>query len=276
MMTTFKVAAVQMPTVTDKMANIIAVRTYLERLKDEKVDFVLLPEMFCCPYQTKNFPVYAEPEGGEGWQILASYASEFGIYLIAGSMPERDDVGKIYNTSYAFDRSGKQIGKHRKAHLFDINVQGGQYFKESDTLSAGSKNTVFTTEFGKMGLCICYDIRFPELLRLTVNDGAKMVFVPAAFNMTTGPAHWELTFRARALDNQIYMLGCSPARDASTGYTSWGHSILTNPWGQVVQQLDEKEGILIATVDLGYEEQIREQLPLLKHRRADIYQLKKM
>ena len=126
-----------------------------------------------------------------------------------------------------------------------------------------------------MGVIICFDIRFPEFARLTVDDGAKVIFVPAAFNMTTGPAHWELSFRARALDNQVYMVGCAPMRDPSAGYISWGHSIFTNPWGEVVQQLDEPEGVLMGEIDLDYENKIREELPLLKSRRPDVYTLEK-
>ena len=268
-----KVAAIQMPTVEDKTENIRTAGKYIEKIKTESPDFVVLPEMFCCPYQTENFPVYAEKEGGPSWQAMSDYARKYHIYLIAGSMPEADDVGKVYNTSYIFDRDGKQIGKHRKAHLFDINVKNGQHFKESDTLTSGDHATVFDTEFGKMGVMICYDIRFPEFARTMVLDGARMIFVPAAFNMTTGPAHWELTFRARALDNQIYMLGCAPARDTQAGYISWGHSIVTDSWGKVMKQLDEKEGILIEEIDLDREDQIREQLPLLKHRKSEMYHL---
>lgn len=268
-----KIAAIQMPTVADKMENVRTVKTYLEKIKDENPDFVILPEMFCCPYQTENFPIYAEKEGGPVWQQLSGYAKQYGIYLIGGSMPEKDAEGNVYNTSYIFDREGKQIGKHRKVHLFDIDVKGGQTFKESDTLTAGDSDTVFDTEFGKMGVMLCFDIRFPELSRMMVNDGARIVFVPAAFNMTTGPAHWELSFRTRALDNQIYMVGCAPARDVSAGYISWGHSIVTDPWGRVIDMLDEKKGILLAELDMDYEEQVREELPLLKSRRKDIYQL---
>ena len=268
-----KIAAIQMSTVADKMENVRTVKTYLEKIKDENPDFVILPEMFCCPYQTENFPIYAEKEGGPVWQQLSGYAKQYGIYLIGGSMPEKDAEGNVYNTSYIFDREGKQIGKHRKAHLFDIDFKGGQTFKESDTLSAGDSDTVFDTEFGKIGVMLCFDIRFPELSRMMVNDGAKVIFVPAAFNMTTGPAHWELSFRTRALDNQIYMVGCAPARDVSAGYISWGHSIVTDPWGRVTGMLDENEGILLAELDMDYEEQVREELPLLKSRRKDIYQL---
>ena len=268
-----KIAAIQMSTVADKMENVRTVKTYLEKIKDENPDFVILPEMFCCPYQTENFPIYAEKEGGPVWQQLSGYAKQYGIYLIGGSMPEKDAEGNVYNTSYIFDREGKQIGKHRKVHLFDIDIKGGQTFKESDTLTAGDSDTVFDTEFGKIGVMLCFDIRFPELSRMMVNDGAKVIFVPAAFNMTTGPAHWELSFRTRALDNQIYMVGCAPARDVSAGYILWGHSIVTDPWGRVIDMLDEKKGILLAELDMDYEEQVREELPLLKSRRKDIYQL---
>ena len=271
-----KIAAIQMSTVADKMENVRTVKAYLEKIKAENPDFVILPEMFCCPYQTENFPIYAEKEGGPVWQQLSGYAKQYGIYLIGGSMPEKDAEGNVYNTSYIFDREGKQIGKHRKVHLFDIDVKGGQTFKESDTLTAGDSDTVFDTEFGKIGVMLCFDIRFPELSRMMVNDGAKVIFVPAAFNMTTGPAHWELSFRTRALDNQIYMVGCAPARDVSAGYISWGHSIVTDPWGRVIDMLDEKKGILLAELDMDYEEQVREELPLLKSRRKDMYKLEKL
>lgn len=271
-----KIAAIQMSTVADKMENVRTVKAYFEKIKDENPDFVILPEMFCCPYQTENFPIYAEKEGGPVWQQLSGYAKQYGIYLIGGSMPEKDAEGNVYNTSYIFDREGKQIGKHRKVHLFDIDIKGGQTFKESDTLTAGDSDTVFDTEFGKIGVMLCFDIRFPELSRMMVNDGAKVIFVPAAFNMTTGPAHWELSFRTRALDNQIYMVGCAPARDVSAGYISWGHSIVTDPWGRVIDMLDEKKGILLAELDMDYEEQVREELPLLKSRRKDMYKLEKL
>lgn len=270
-----KVAALQMPVSADQETNLRTVERMLEDVREQKPDFVMLPEMFCCPYQTECFPKYAEEEGGPVWQALSRYAKEYGIYLIGGSVPERGADGNVYNTTYVFNRAGEQIGKHRKTHLFDIDIKGGQSFRESDTLTAGNSDCVFDTEFGRMGVMICFDIRFPEMARLTANDGARVIFIPAAFNMTTGPAHWELTFRARALDNQVYMLGCAPMRDPSTGYTSWGHSILVNPWGDVLAQLDEKEGILLGEMDMDYEDQVREQLPLLASRRHDVYELVK-
>ena len=269
-----RVTLLQTKVYTDKMKNIEEAAKYLETAAKEKTDIVTLPEMFNCPYKASNFPVYAEPEGGESWQALSNLAKKYGVYLSAGSMPESDEKGHIYNTAYVFDRTGVQIAKHRKMHLFDINVEGGQSFKESDTLTAGKQITVFETEFGKIGLCVCYDMRFPELARLMALKGAKVIIVPGAFNMTTGPAHWEIMFRCRALDNQVYTIGTSPARDMTSGYVSWGHSIIVSPWGEVLRQLDEKEGCINYTFDLGYADRVRKELPLLLHRRTDIYYLK--
>jgi len=260
-----------MPVVEDKLKNIEKAEDYLKELMDHKIDLAVLPEMFYCPYQTHCFPAYAEEEGGVSWQKLSDMAAAFGIYLAAGSMPEKDEESRIYNTAFVFDRQGRQVAKHRKMHLFDINVSGGQYFKESDTLTAGDQVTVFDTEFGRMGLCICYDFRFPELARLMADDGAKVILVPAAFNMTTGPAHWEIMFRQRAVDNQVFTIGAAPARDESSSYISWGHSIAVDPWGKVLVQLDEKEGYTVQTLDLSEVEKIRRELPLLAHRRPDIY-----
>ena len=272
-MSIIKTAIIQMSVVKDKLINIEKAGEYLQKLADQNIDLVVLPEMFCCPYETKNFPIYAEEEGGTCWQLLSNMAVSFGIYLAAGSMPEKDEKGRVFNTAYVFDRQGRQIAKHRKMHLFDINVTGGQSFKESETLTAGDQVTVLDTEFGKMGLCICYDFRFPELARLMVNKGAKIILVPAAFNMTTGPAHWETMFRQRAVDNQVFTIGAAPARDQASEYISWGHSIAVAPWGNVLVQLDEKEGCAVQTLDLGEVDKVRRELPLLAHRRLDIYTL---
>jgi len=271
-----RVANIQMNVTDDKEVNFKTVEKYLEIISKEKVDMVLLPEMFNCPYQTTNFPIYAELEGGMSWKKCSALAAKYQIYLVAGSMPEIDSKRRVYNTAYVFDRQGNQIGKHRKVHLFDISVEGGQTFKESDTLTAGNQETVFETEFGTMGICICYDFRFPELSRLMVDKGAKVILVPGAFNMTTGPAHWEILFRNRALDNQVFVIGTAPARDEDSGYTSWGHSIVVAPWGNIIEQMEEKEGYIINELDLSQVDKVRKELPLLAHRRNDIYKLVKL
>lgn len=249
------------------------ITNHLKKLENEKFDMIVLPEMFNCPYKTSNFPVYAETEGGRTHQFLSEIAKKFHSYVVGGSIPEKDEENRIFNTSFVFDRNGNQIEKHRKVHLFDIEVEGGQSFKESDTLSSGNKITTFETEFGIVGLAICYDFRFPEVSRIMVDRGAKIIVVPAAFNMTTGPAHWEILFRTRALDNQVYTIGTAPARDLSSCYTSYGNSIIVSPWGDIIEKLDEKEGIIICDLDLKKVEKVRNELPLLKHRRKDIYNL---
>ena len=268
-----KIAALQTMVSKDKRENLDRLERLLEDPGLAGVDLVTLGEMFNCPYQTPNFPIYAEEAGGESWQRCSALAKKHGIYLSAGSMPERDREGHIYNTAYVFDRQGRQIARHRKMHLFDIAVSGGQCFRESDTLTAGNDVAVFDTEFGKMGLCVCYDFRFPELPRLMAQRGARVILVPAAFNMTTGPAHWEIMFRQRAVEDQVFAIGTAPARDASSGYTSWGHSIAVGPWGNILYQLDEKPGIALAELDLDEVERVRAELPLLAHRRLDIYKL---
>lgn len=277
-----KAAILQTKVFAEKEKNIRQLEEILASGKTEGADLVTLPEMFACPYETGNFPLYAEPEGGPSWQVLSALAKKHHIYLSAGSMPElkpaaadkKEQNGcRVYNTAYVFDREGRQIGKHRKAHLFDINVTGGQCFRESDTLSPGNQITCFDTEFGKVGLCICYDFRFPETARLMAQDGAKLILVPAAFNMTTGPAHWELMFRQRAVESQCYVIGTAPARDMESSYISWGHSIAVDPWGTILAQMDEKEGIRLVEFDFDYLEKVRQELPLLKHRRTDLYEL---
>ena len=272
-MSIIKVANIQMKVSSIKEENLSTVEKYLEKMKEESIDLLVLPEMFNCPYQTKNFPLYAEEEGDKSWEACSELAKKYSIYIVAGSMPEKDKSGNVYNTSYVFDREGNQIAKHRKAHLFDIDVEGGQSFKESDTLTPGDDITVFETEFGLMGLCVCYDFRFPELSRLMVERGAKVIIVPGAFNMTTGPAHWEILFRTRALDNQVYTSGTAPARDAKSAYTSWGHSLVVGPWGDIINEMDEQEGYIVSEIDLDRVLKVRRELPLLEHRRLDMYEL---
>lgn len=269
-----KAALIQMQVKEKTQDSLASAEGFLRRAAGEGADLALLPEMFCCPYQTANFPAYAQEEGGQVWQELSRMARENHIILAAGSVPERDGQGRVFNTAYVFDRDGRPIAKHRKMHLFDINVSGGQCFRESDTLSAGDRVTVFDTEFGAMGLCICYDFRFPELCRLMVDRGAQVILVPGAFNMTTGPAHWEILFRTRALDNQVYTLGVAPARDPDSGYTSYGNSIGVSPWGEVLERMDETEGMTICRLELERVAKVREQLPLLVHRRKDVYTLR--
>lgn len=271
-MSKLKIGLIQMKVEDNKKQNLMKASQLVTKITIEKPDIVILPEMFSCPYVAYNFPIYAEEEGDYSFSFLSSIAKTNNIYLVAGSIPEKEK-DKIYNTSYVFDREGKLIGKHRKVHLFDINIKNKQKFKESDTLTGGDNVTVFDTEFGKIGLCICYDIRFPELSRLMVDKGAKAIIIPASFNLTTGPAHWHTLFKSRAIDNQVFTIGCSPARDYNSPYISYGHSLITSPFGEILCELDESENLITYSIDLDYVDQVREELPLLRHRRHDLYEL---
>lgn len=268
-----KIALIQMKVSGSKSADI---RHACDLVRSAgQVDIAVLPEMFCCPYDTARFREYGEVKGGEAYTALSKLAKERGIYLVGGTVPELEG-GNVYNTCYVFDPEGKCIARHRKTHLFDIDVEGGQRFFESDTLSAGRDVTTFSTPWGVMGVCVCFDFRFGELSRLMALRGAQVMFVPAAFNMTTGPAHWELLFRQRAVDEQCFTVGCAPARDMNASYHSWGHSIICDPWGSIVTHLDEHEAVAVTELDMTRVAAIRRQLPLLSARRTDLYKVEEL
>ncbi len=230
-------------------------------------DLAVLPEMFCCPYDTQTFPAYAEEAGGPIWQALSAMAWENHIWLVGGSFPEREREN-IYNSCFVFDRQGRQAARYRKMHLFDIHIDRGQHFMESETLSPGETPAVFETEFGVFGLAVCFDLRFPALFERTADLGAKAMFVPAAFNRTTGPRHWELLFRSRAVDNQLYTLGAAPAQNLDADYVSYGHSIVCDPWGDVVAQAGMEPGVLDVELNLHLVDEVRRQLPVRSARMA--------
>ncbi len=257
---------------TDKEKNIKTAEKMAREARGKGAKVIILPEMFNCPYDSLYFTPFSEPEGGPTFMRLSALAKELGVYIIGGSIPEKDG-GKIYNTSYSFDKNGNLVGKHRKAHLFDIDIPGKITFKESELLSAGEGATVIDTEYGKLGIAICFDIRFPEFIRTMVLKGAKLCIIPAAFNMTTGPAHWHLTARARAVDNQIYFALCSPARNMSASYVAYGHSLIADPWGEIMAEIGEEKGICYGDIDLDYVDKVREDLPLLKLRKPSLYEI---
>lgn len=271
-----RIGLIQMLVEDSKDNNLSKAEKMIKKAVNKGAKIVVLPEMFNCPYDTSFFRSYAEEEGGHTFSRLSKIAKDEGIILIGGSIPEIESTtDRVYNTCYVFDSTGSKIGKHRKMHLFDIDVEGGQYFKESDILSSGKSVTVFDTPYGKMGVAICFDFRFPELSRLMAYEGAKIIFMPGAFNMTTGPAHWEILFKSRALDNQVYTVGVAPARSYDGSYISYGNSMIVDPWGKVVGRLDYEENILIEDIDLDIIEKIRKELPLLSSIRHDVYELKK-
>lgn len=270
-MTTLKIALCQMLVQPDKQANLNQAAAMLREAAAQGAQLAVLPEMFNCPYSIHCFRDYAEEiPAGETATQLANLARTHGFFLVGGSIPERSGE-RIYNTSVVFNPQGELIARHRKVHLFDVNIKDGMVFTESLALSPGDAATLFETPWGKMGLEICYDIRFPELSRKMAQEGARLIIVPAAFNLTTGPAHWDLLFRSRAVDNVVFLLGASPARNLQASYQAYGHSLVVDPWGTVLSQLAEKPGLLTAELDLAQIEEVRAALPVWKQRREDVY-----
>ena len=267
-MNKINIALCQMNVVDNKEENIRKAIQMIRESKKQGADLAVLPEMFNCPYENEKFIEYAEElDNSQTLNEIAEIAKEENIHVLAGSIPElevgTDDAKSIYNTAVLFDDEGKILGKHRKMHLFDIDVKGKIYFKESDTLSAGNEFTVIETELATIGIGICYDIRFVELSRIMALNGAEILIFPGAFNLTTGPAHWEILFKSRALDNQVYAIGVAPALDKDASYNSFGHSIAVNPWGEIIEELDYDENLKLVQIDLDEIKRIREQIPIL-------------
>ena len=277
-MNPIKIALCQMNVVDNKEENIEKAIQMIKESKRQGADLAVLPEMFNCPYENEKFIEYAEElDDSKTLNEISKIAKEENIHVLAGSVPELEmndeDAQSIYNTAVFFDNNGKMLGKHRKMHLFDIDVKGKIYFKESDTLSAGNEFTIIKSDFATIGIGICYDIRFVELSRIMALNGAELLIFPGAFNLTTGPAHWELLFRSRALDNQVYAIGVAPALDKDANYNSYGHSIAVNPWGEVIEELDYDEDLKVVEIDLDEIKRIREEIPVLKNRRSDLYEI---
>lgn len=269
----FKLALCQIKVENEKEKSIYKALRMLQKAAEGNADMAILPEMFNCPYDTGNFSSYAETsDNSPTLKAISETAKQLGIYVFAGSIPEMDN-GKIYNTCFAIDRKGRIIGRHRKMHLFDIDVAGRIRFMESDILTRGDNVTIVETEFCKVGMAICYDIRFPELSRLMALGGAELLVLPGAFNLVTGPAHWEILIRTRALDNQFYVAAASPARDMEASYKAYGNSMAADPWGNVLCRAGEGEEIVFADISKYEIERVRNELPLLKHRRTDLYSL---
>ncbi|MES1907160.1 MAG: hypothetical protein MHM6MM_000333 [Cercozoa sp. M6MM] len=291
-----RVALVQMEVGSSKAQNFQKMEVLVERAVSQGAEMVLLPEIWNSPYDTSAFAEYAEVVPKDKIHLheirdqcmssglMSRLADAHNIWLVGGSIPEKcEETGNVYNTLTVWNEEGDLVCKHRKVHLFDIDVKGDEArgikpmrFRESDSLSAGDAMTVAVSPFdgAKVGFGICYDLRFPEFALAQTREDAtvKALVFPGAFNRTTGPAHWQLLLRARALDTQCYVMACAPALNTESSYHSWGHSTVVSPWGDVILELGDDEEIGIVDIDLSRVDVVRQQIPVLQQRRTDLYQ----
>ena len=265
-----KIALCQLDILPDKEHNVRRAEELIEQAAARGADFAVLPEMFVCPFANENFLPASEEPLGPTIRRMQALAARFGMYVIAGSLPEREN-GAVYNTSYFIGRGGEVLARHRKMHLFDATLKDGTVYRESAAICPGSQVTVVQTEYGPVGLAICFDIRFSELFRLMGLRGVSMIFHPTAFNLSTGPAHYEISVRMRALDQQCFVASCEPARNLDCVYHSYANSMIAGPSGQILARMGLEEGVSVTEIDLDELDSARQVLPILSGRRSDLY-----
>jgi predicted amidohydrolase len=263
----FLAAAVQMLAGNDKAANLSEARHWVRAAVEQGARVVALPEVFIWRGNKKDERKSAETIPGPASKELAALARELGIYLLGGSILEEIPASeKAYNTSLLFGPKGDLIASYRKIHLFDVQLKGVSV-RESATREFGGTPVVAKTDLCPMGLSVCYDLRFPELYRALVVQGAELVFVPSAFTAYTGKAHWEPLLRARAIENQVYVIAPDQCGKDANSLATHGHSMIVDPWGRVLAEAADSPGIILAEVDLDKLAKVRAELPALTHRR---------
>lgn len=269
-----KVALIQYTIQEEWLDNVNQVEHLLTAAHAGGAKLAILPEMFVQPYDMTLVPDRAEsvPDGPTS-KKLSGWARRFKMAIVGGSVAERGSDGKYYNTATLWGPDGMFLVKHRKVHLFDVDLPGGVSVKESSILSPGHQVTVVPIMGMTLGIAVCYDIRFPELARLMTLQGAEMIALPGAFNHVSGPAHWDILLRNRAAENTVWVAGVSGLAPPDTSYHSWGHSMLSDPFGKVVADMGRAEGVAFGVMDPARLKDVRARLPLLKQRRDDLYTL---
>lgn len=263
----FLVAAVQFDAGPDRAANLARAEHYVQAAAGRGARLVALPEVFSWRGPAEAEAGHAEPIPGPTSEWACGVARRLGIHLVAGSILEAAAGGRPFNTSMLVTPDGEIAARYRKIHLFDVDLPGRVSVRESATRQGGREPVAVGTPFGVVGFSICYDLRFPELYRRLSRAGAEIVVVPSAFTFPTGAAHWEVLVRARAIENQVYVIAPDQVGVSASGGLTYGHSMIVDPWGVPIARASDGEGIVVAEVDRDYLATVRRELPCLAHAR---------
>jgi predicted amidohydrolase len=266
-----KVAAIQMSSTPHKQENLDTAEQLLSSAVSSGADLVALPELWSCHGLEEVYKGNAETVPGPTTEFLGALARELGVYILGGSILEGTPSStKLHNTSTFFGPDGRMSAVYRKIHLFDVRAPDREYL-ESHTIVAGTEIVTAKAGAATVGLSVCYDVRFPELYRLLALRGAEVLAVPAAFTLQTGKDHWELLLRARAVENQAYVVAPAQWGRKADGRWTYGRSMIVDPWGTVLAQCPDRDGYALATLDLDYLDRFREEFPALRNRRPEAY-----
>jgi deaminated glutathione amidase len=263
----FLAAAVQMCAGADKEVNFRTAERLVRDAAERGAALVVLPEVFFWRGPRDQEAAAAERVPGPTTDRLAALARALGIHLVGGSILERaTGEAKVFNTCTVYSPHGDLLARYRKMHLFDVDIAGHVSIRESDTRAHGAAAVAVRTDLCTLGLSVCYDLRFPELYRRLGHEGAELICVPSAFTFPTGAAHWEILLRARAIENQTYVIAPNQIGRSPSGFQDFGHSLIVDPWGTPIARAANVESAIVAEIDLDYLAQVRRELPCLEHR----------
>lgn len=267
-----RVAAAQMSVGQDPEANLAQAAALVAEAAVAGARLVALPENVVFMGDTRVREAIAEPLDGPRAAALRALAVEHRVWLLVGGFPERGPLpARPYNTSFLVDPSGAQVAVYRKLHLFDVDLPDGRQIRESSYTAAGDAVVTAEVDGVRVGLSICYDLRFPELYRAHVAEGARVLFIPSAFTVPTGQAHWHLLLRARAVENQCFVVAPAQAGvHGASGRSSYGHSLIVDPWGEILAERADGVGVALAVLDFARQDEVRARLPVLSHRRREL------
>ncbi|MEN1968742.1 carbon-nitrogen hydrolase family protein [Lentibacillus sp. N15] len=266
-----RVAAIQLNSRDNKKENISKALKLVKEAANKGAEFIVLPEYVDYMGEDSEKVGIGETIPGPTSDAFASVAKEYNVYLHCGSILEKADGQRVYNTSILLNGKGEIVKLYRKIHLYDAEFEGRYTIKESDTIKPGSDVVTAETDFGTVGMTICYDIRFPELFRSLAIQGSKVIFVPAAFPLYTGAHHWEILLRARAIENQCYIIAAGQFGTVPPEQVEFGNSMIIDPWGTVLARAPEREAIIMQELDLDYIDQVRGKISCMAHRRPEVY-----